>query len=83
MLTCYQNFVLAQFRVQRMLDGMQISNEINIDIAKNIMGVNTDPLYYVISPDQPVGWAPPNSFYQKMYQLPHTGSVYNKDKKMV
>ena len=34
MLTCYHNFVLAQFRVQRMLDGMQISNEINIDISK-------------------------------------------------
>ena len=54
-----------------------------LNMAKNVMGVNNDPLYYVISPDQPAGWVPPNDFYQQMYQLPHTGSVYNRYKKMV
>ena len=47
------------------------------------MGVDKDPLYYVISPDQPEGWVPLNAFEQRMYQLPHTGDVYNRDKKML
>ena len=51
--------------------------------ANNIMGVDNDPLYYVISPDQPSGWVPPNAFKQQMYKLPHTGAVYNMDKRML
>ena len=42
-----------------------------------------DPLYYVIRLDQPVGWVPPNDFEQWIYQLPHTGTVYNIKKKIV
>ena len=53
------------------------------NMANNVMGVDNDPLYYVISPNQPVGWIPPNSFEQQMYQLTHNGYVYNKDNKMV
>ena len=34
MLTRYQNFVPAHFRVQRMLDGLQVSNALTIDMAK-------------------------------------------------
>ena len=52
-------------------------------MAKNVMGVDNDPLYYVIRPDQLAGWVPPNDFEHRMYQLPHTGDVYNTDKKMV
>ena len=33
-LTRYQNVVPAQFCVQRMLEGMQVSNTLTIDIAK-------------------------------------------------
>ena len=33
-LTRYQNVVLSQFRVQRMLDGTQVSNVLTIDMAK-------------------------------------------------
>ena len=47
------------------------------------MGFDNDHLYYVISPDQPGGWVPQNFFEQRMYQLPHTEAVYNRDKKMV
>ena len=54
-----------------------------LKMAKNLMGVDNDPLYYVIIPDQPAGWVPPNAFEQKMYQTPHTRDVYNMDKKMV
>ena len=39
---------------------------------KNAMGVNNNPLYYVIGPDQPEGWVPLNAFEQQIYQLPHT-----------
>ena len=52
-------------------------------MAKNVMGVDNDPLYYVIRPDHLAGWFPPNAFEQQMYQLPHTGAVYKRDKKMV
>ena len=47
------------------------------------MGINNDPLYDVIRPDHPSGWVPPNSFEQRMYQMPNTRAVYNRDKKMV
>ena len=53
------------------------------NMAKNVMGVDNDPLYYSIMPDQPAGWVPPNAFAQQMYQLTHTRAVYNSDKKMV
>ena len=33
-LTRYHNVVPAQFRVQRMRDGMQVSNTLNIDMTK-------------------------------------------------
>ena len=49
-------------------------------MAKNVMGVDNDPIYYAIITDQTAGWVPPNSFDQRMYQLPHTGDVYNRDK---
>ena len=52
-------------------------------MAKNMMGVDKDLLYYVIRPDHPEGWVPPNILEQKMYQLSHTGAVYNRDKKIV
>ena len=52
-----------------------------LNMAKNVMGVNNKPLYYVISPDQPAGWVPPNSFEQRMYQLTHTRAVYNRETK--
>ena len=54
-----------------------------LNMARNVMGVDNDPLYYVVRPDQMAGWVPPNAFEQIMYQLPHTGAVYNRDKKMV
>ena len=54
-----------------------------LDMAKNVMGVYNDPLYYVIRPDQPGCWVPQNYFEQRMYQLPHTGAVYNREKKML
>ena len=54
-----------------------------LNMAKNVMGVNKDPLYYVIRSYQPAYWVPPNAFEQRMYQLPHTGDVYNRDKQMV
>ena len=48
------------------------------------MGVNNDPLYYVIRSDHPAGgWVPPTAFVQEAYQLSHTGSVYNRYKKIV
>ena len=47
------------------------------------MGINNNPLYYVISLDQLVGWVLPNSFEQKMCELPHTGDLYKRYKKMV
>ena len=54
-----------------------------LNMAQNVMGVDNNPLYYVIRPDEPAGWVPPNAFEQRMYQFPHTGSVCNRDKKMV
>ena len=54
-----------------------------LNMAKNLMAVDNNPLYYVISMDQPGGWVPPNAFEQRMQQLPQTGDVYNRDKKMV
>ena len=53
------------------------------NMDKNVMGVDNDPLYYAISPDHPEVWVPPNSLEQRVYQLPHTGAVYNRDKKIV
>ena len=50
-----------------------------LNMTKNIMRVDKDPLYYVIRPDQPADWVPPNAFEKRMYQLPHTGDVYNRD----
>ena len=35
-----------------------------INMAKNLMGVKNNSLYYIIRPDQPEGWVPPNSFEQ-------------------
>ena len=52
-------------------------------MAKNFMGVDNDPLYYVVRPDQSLGWVPPNYFEHHMYQLPHTRAVHNKNNKMV
>ena len=46
-----------------------------LNMAKNVIGVKNDPLYYVIRPDQTAGWVPPNAFEQQIYQLPHTGDV--------
>ena len=43
-----------------------------------MMGVDNDPLYYLISQDQPAGWVPQNAFEQRMYQLTHTGDMYNR-----
>ena len=54
-----------------------------LNTAKNVMGVDNNPSYDLIRPDQPADWVPPNAFDQWMYQLPHTGDVYNRDKKMV
>ena len=54
-----------------------------LNMANNIMGIDNNPLYYVISPDQLENWVPPNAFDQRMYQLPHTGTVYNRDNQMV
>ena len=54
-----------------------------LNMAKNVMGVDNDPLYYVIKLDQPAVWLPLNAFEHHMYQLPHTGAVYNRDNKMV
>ena len=34
-------------------------------------------------PYHPVGWVPLNPFEKHIYQLPHIGDVYNRDKKMV
>ena len=52
-------------------------------MAKNVLGVNNDLLYYLIRLDQTSGWVPPNASDQRMYKLAHTGSVYKRDKKMV
>ena len=49
-----------------------------LNMANNVMGVNNNPLYYVIRPDQPAGWVPPNTFEHHRCQLPHTGAVYNR-----
>ena len=54
-----------------------------LNMAKNIMVINNDPLYDVISLDQLVGWVLPNSLEQKMCELPHTGDLYKRDNKMV
>ena len=54
-----------------------------INMANNVNGVDNYPLYDVINPDQLAGWVPPNSFEQRMYQLPHNGSVYNRENKMI
>ena len=54
-----------------------------LNMANNVIKVNNDHLYYVIRPDQPAGWVPPNAFEQKMCQLPHTGAVYNRGNKIV
>ena len=54
-----------------------------LNMTKNLMRVDNDPLYYVRRPDQPADWVPPNAFEKRMYQLPHTGDVYNRYKKMV
>ena len=54
-----------------------------LNMAKNVMGVDKDPLYYVISPDHPAGWVPPNAFEKRMHQLTHTWAVYNRGKKIV
>ena len=54
-----------------------------LNMSKNIMGVDNDPLYYIIRPDHPAGLVSPNSFKQRMYQLPHTRAVYNRENKMV
>ena len=35
-----------------------------LNMSKNVMGFDIDPLYYVIRLDQPVGWVPPNDFEQ-------------------
>ena len=51
-------------------------------MAKNVMGVDNYPLCYVIRPDHLVLWVPLDAFEQQMYQLPHTGAMYNRDKKM-
>ena len=37
-----------------------------LNMAKNEVEVDNDPLYYVIRPDQPAGWVPPNAFNQQM-----------------
>ena len=52
-------------------------------MAKNVMGLDNDPLYYLIRMNQSEGCFPSNDFEQQMYQLPHTGNVYNREKKMV
>ena len=52
-------------------------------MSKNVMGVNIDPSYSIIRPYHPVGWVPLNPFEKHIYQLPHIGDVYNRDKKMV
>ena len=54
-----------------------------LNMAKNVMAVDHNPLYYVISPDQPVGWVPQNASGHRVYQLPHIGAVYNRHNKMV
>ena len=54
-----------------------------LNLSTNVMGVDNDPLYYVIRPDHPAGWVPPNAFEKRMYQLPHTGTVYYREKKML
>ena len=54
-----------------------------LNMAKNVMGVDNDPLYYVIRTDQPSDWVPPNHFEQQMYQLPHNRDMYNRDRKMI
>ena len=45
-----------------------------LNMAKNVMGVDNDPLYYVIRP---------NAFEKRMYQLSHTKAVYNRDNEVV
>ena len=37
-----------------------------LNLSTNVMGVDNDPLYYVIRPDHPAGWVPTNYFEQKM-----------------
>ena len=54
-----------------------------LKMANNVIGVDKNPIYYVISTDQPAVWVPPNVFKQKIYQLPHTGAVQNRDKTIV
>ena len=54
-----------------------------LNMVKNVMRADNDPLYYVIRPDHLAGWFPPNAFEQLMCQLSHSGAVYNGDKKMV
>ena len=49
-----------------------------LNMSKNVMGVDNDPLYYVIRPNQTTGWVPLNTFEERIYQLPHTGAVYNR-----
>ena len=52
-------------------------------MVKTLMGSDNDPLYAVIRLDHPEGWVPPNAFEQRVYQMPHTGYVHNRDKKMI
>ena len=54
-----------------------------LNMANHVMGVDNNRIYDVIRPDQPSVWVPPNAFEQRMYQLPHTGALNNRDKKMV
>ena len=54
-----------------------------LNMANHVMGVDNNRIYDVIRPDQPSVWVPPNAFEQRMYQLPHTGDVCNRDKQMV
>ena len=54
-----------------------------LNMANHVMGVDNNRIYDVIRPDQPSVWVPPNAFEQRMYQLPHTGALNNRNKKMV
>lgn len=50
-----------------------------INMSKLTMGVDNEPLFYVIREDHDPGWVAPNDLEARAAQLPHAGATYKKD----
>lgn len=75
----------TDFNIDKIQTGLEwwTFKETFVNMTKVTRGADNDPLYYIIRPDKPEGWTASDEWERRVYQLPQSGPIFDKDNEAV